>query len=50
MTDDIYEFFEKGRYVLGMRKGIKHQMGDVTKIRVKRTNIPKRLVDFEFVI
>ena len=50
MTDDIYEFFEKGRYVLGMRKGIKHQMGDVTKIRVKRTNIPKRLVDFEFVL
>jgi ribonuclease R len=50
MMDDIYEFFEKGRYVLGMRKGIKHQMGDVTKIRVKRTNIPKRLVDFEFVI
>ncbi len=50
MTDDIYEFFEKGRYVLGMRKGIKHQMGDVAKIRVKRTNIPKRLVDFEFVI
>jgi ribonuclease R len=49
MTDDIYEFFEKGRYVQGMRKGIKHQMGDITKIRVKRTNIPKRLVDFEFV-
>ncbi len=50
MTDDIYEFFEKGRYVLGMRKGIKHQMGDVAMIRVKRTNIPKRLVDFEFVL
>ncbi len=49
MTDDIYEYFEQGRYVLGVRKGIKHQIGDVAKIRVKRTNIPKRLVDFEFV-
>ena len=49
MTDDIYEYFEQGRYVLGMRKGIKHQIGDIAKIRVKRTNIPKRLVDFEFV-
>ncbi len=49
MTDDIYEYFEQGRYVLGIRKGIKHQIGDIAKIRVKRTNIPKRLVDFEFV-
>jgi ribonuclease R len=50
MADDSYEFFEKGRYVMGFRKKIKHQMGDIVNIRVKRTNIPKRLVDFEFVL
>jgi hypothetical protein len=35
---------------MGFRKKIKHQMGDIVNIRVKRTNIPKRLVDFEFVL
>ena len=49
MADDDYEFFEKGKYVMGRRKGIKRQMGDVVNIRVKRTNVAKRLIDFEFV-
>jgi ribonuclease R len=50
MTDDTYEYFEKGRYVEGMRKKIRHQMGDIVAIRVKRTNIARRLIDYEFVL
>jgi len=48
MMDDDYEFFEKGRYVQGRRKGIKRQLGDIVNIKVKRTNVAKRLIDFEF--
>ncbi len=48
MTDDQYDFYEQGRYVMGKRNKIKHQLGDITNIRVKRTNVAKRLVDFEF--
>lgn len=50
MEDDVYEYVESGRYVTGKRKKIKRQMGDIVTIRVKRTNIAKRLIDFEFVL
>jgi ribonuclease R len=50
MLDDDYEFVEAGRFVIGRRKKIKRQLGDIVNIRVKRTNIAKRLIDFEFVL
>ncbi|NUM32026.1 MAG: ribonuclease R [Bacteroidetes bacterium] len=49
MKDDIYEFYEKGKFVMGRRKKIKYSIGDNVSIKVKKTNITKRTIDFELV-
>ncbi|MCB9251439.1 MAG: ribonuclease R [Flavobacteriales bacterium] len=49
MEDDQYNFVSEGKYVIGAVKKIKRQLGDQVRIRVKRTNVSKRLIDLEFV-
>lgn len=50
MKDDVYEFYELGKFVMGRRKKIKFSIGDNVHIKVKKTNITKRTIDFEIVI
>jgi ribonuclease R len=48
LTDDFYEFDEKKYRVVGRRKKIIYTLGDKVKIRVKKTDVDKRLIDLVF--
>jgi ribonuclease R len=48
LSDDFYEFDEKSYRVVGRRKKKIYTLGDRVKVRVKKTDIDKRLIDLVF--
>jgi len=48
LTDDFYEFEERHYRVVGRRKKKVYTLGDKVKVRVKKTDIDKRLIDLIF--
>ena len=46
LDDDYYEFDEKNYCLIGRRHHHKYQLGDSIRIKVARTNIEKRQLDF----
>jgi ribonuclease R len=48
LTDDFYEFDERNYRVVGRRKKKIYTLGDKIKVRVKKTDIDKRLIDLVF--
>jgi len=48
MKDDFYEFDEKNYRVIGRRRKKIYRLGDEVKVRVKKTDIDKRLIDLTF--
>jgi ribonuclease R len=49
MTDDYYEFDEKRYRLIGTRKKKIYTLGDKVNVKVKKTDIDKRLIDLIFV-
>jgi ribonuclease R len=49
IEDDFYEFDEANFCVTGMRTGKKFQLGDNVQVRLKRTDLVKKQIDFELV-
>ena len=49
LTDDFYEFDERNYRVVGRKKKKIYTLGDRVKIKVKKTDIDKRLIDLVFV-
>ncbi|RAW03209.1 ribonuclease R [Pseudochryseolinea flava] len=48
LTDDFYDFDEKKYRVVGKRKHKVYTLGDRVRVRVKKTDIDKRLIDLVF--
>jgi ribonuclease R len=48
MKDDFYEFDEKNYRVIGRRRKMIYRLGDKVKVRVKKTDIDRRLIDLTF--
>lgn len=48
MTDDFYEFDEKNYRLVGRKKRMVFTLGDKVNVRVKKTDIDKRLIDLVF--
>jgi ribonuclease R len=48
LSDDFYEFDERNYRVVGKRKRKVYTLGDRVKVRVKKTDIDKRLIDLVF--
>jgi ribonuclease R len=48
MTDDFYEFDEKRYRIVGRRTKKVYTLGDKVTVRVKKTDIDKRLIDLVF--
>jgi ribonuclease R len=48
LTDDFYEFDERSYRVVGRKKKKIYTLGDRVKVRVKKTDIDKRLIDLVF--
>ncbi len=48
MKDDFYEFDEKNYRVIGRRRKKVYRLGDEVKIRVKKTDVDRRLMDLIF--
>jgi ribonuclease R len=48
MTDDFYEFEEKNYRILGRKTRKVYTLGDRVKVRVKKTDIDKRIIDLVF--
>lgn len=48
MKDDFYEFDEKNYRVIGRRRKKIYRLGDEVKIRVKKTDVDRRLMDLIF--
>jgi ribonuclease R len=48
LTDDFYEFDERSYRVVGRKKKKIYTLGDKIKVRVKKTDIDKRLIDLVF--
>ena len=49
MTDDYYIFDEESYSISGRIKGKKYTLGDPVRIRVQRTDLQRKLLDFELV-
>lgn len=49
LADDYYEYDEKNYRVIGKRRGKIYRLGDKIKVRVKKTDIDRRLIDLVFV-
>jgi ribonuclease R len=45
MKDDFYEFDEKNYRVIGRRRKKIYRLGDEVKVRIKKTDIDRRLID-----
>jgi len=45
MKDDFYEFDEKNYRVIGRRRKMIYRLGDKVKVRIKKTDIDRRLID-----
>jgi ribonuclease R len=48
LTDDFYEFDERSYRVVGRRTKRIYTLGDRVKVRVKKTDVDKRLIDLVF--
>jgi len=48
MTDDFYEFDEKNYRILGRKTGKTFRLGDRINVRIKKTDIDRRLIDLVF--
>jgi len=48
LTDDFYEFDEKSYRVIGRKRKKIYTLGDKVQVRVKKTDIDKRLIDLVF--
>jgi ribonuclease R len=48
LTDDFYEYDEKNYRVIGRKSKKIYTLGDRVKVRVKKTDIDKRLIDLVF--
>ncbi len=48
LTDDFYDFDEKSYRVVGRRNKKVYTLGDRVKVRVKKTDIDKRMIDLVF--
>lgn len=46
---DFFEYFEKEFYVEGRRSKQRYTLGESVWVRVKKTNLLKRTIDFEFI-
>lgn len=49
MKDDFYEFDDKNYRVIGRRRKKIYRLGDEVEVRVKKTDVDRRLIDLEFV-
>ncbi len=49
LKDDFYEFDDRNYRIVGRATNNSYQLGDEVKVRIKRTDIDKRLIDLEFV-
>ncbi len=49
MKDDFYIFDEKNYAMVGKNTGKKYRLGDPVRVKVIRTDLPARFIDFEFV-
>lgn len=49
LTDDFYEFDEKNYRIIGRKTRKAYTLGDKVKVRVKKTDIDKRIIDLVFV-
>lgn len=45
MDDDFYEYDEKNYCVIGRRRKKIYTLGDQVRVRVKKTDVDKRLID-----
>ena len=48
MKDDYYEFEEKNYRVIGRRRKKVYRLGDEVSVRVKKTDVDRRLIDLVF--
>ncbi|SKC75716.1 ribonuclease R [Ohtaekwangia koreensis] len=48
LTDDFYEFDERSYRIVGRKRKKIYTLGDRVKVRVKKTDIDKRLIDLIF--
>ncbi len=48
MKDDFYEFDERNYRVIGRRRKKIYRLGDEVKVRVKKTDVDRRLIDLTF--
>ncbi len=48
MDDDFYEFDEKNYRIIGKKTNKVYRLGDKLEVRVKKTDIDKRLIDLVF--
>jgi ribonuclease R len=48
LTDDFYEFDERSYRIVGRKRKKIYTLGDRVKVRVKKTDIDKRLIDLVF--
>ncbi|MCM1110292.1 MAG: ribonuclease R [Clostridium sp.] len=49
LADDYYEFDEKNFALIGRRNNIRFRLGDVVRVRVARTDLAKKQLDFSLV-
>ena len=49
LKDDFYMFDEKNYAMVGKNKGKKYRLGDTVRVKVIKTDLPSRTIDFEFV-
>lgn len=48
LKDDFYLFDEKNYAMVGKNKGKKYRLGDTVRVKVIKTDLPSRTIDFEF--
>ncbi len=48
MKDDFYEYDEKNYRVIGRRRKNIYRLGDKVKVRIKKTDIDRRMIDLTF--
>ena len=48
MKDDYYEFDEKNYRVIGRRRKKIYRLGDKVQVRIKKTDVDRRLIDLSF--
>ena len=49
LKDDFYIFDEKNYAMIGKNTRKKYRLGDPVRVKVIKTDLPARLLDFEFV-